>query len=119
MDAVKLGYKGCELYDENIPEEAPTYGLKLRASPIKSKRRLWEIEKHERKTLIKALQESKKSRKARAKLTLKNLANGQSRSNKAVLVDSEIGAVLMNIGEDHVVSPSLKHSSVNILIIYY
>ncbi|KAJ8431909.1 hypothetical protein Cgig2_013657 [Carnegiea gigantea] len=63
----KLGhiYKGCKLYNENSPQEALTYSPKLRASLIKSIRRGWQIKKLEKKWLIHAFWESRKSGKAR------------------------------------------------------
>ena len=65
-------YKGCELYDEVIPEAKPPYGLNLRASLIKSKRRGWQTEKQEERMLVQAFKDSRKNKKAKRKLQLNN-----------------------------------------------
>ncbi|KAJ8425990.1 hypothetical protein Cgig2_007804 [Carnegiea gigantea] len=66
-------YRGYELYDETIPEANLPYGPNLWASPLKSKRRGWGIEKQEERMLAQAYKDAWKGKKAKMKLHLDNL----------------------------------------------
>ncbi|KAJ8430039.1 hypothetical protein Cgig2_014199 [Carnegiea gigantea] len=95
---LKVGhvYKGCELYDENIPKLSLPYMPKLRASPIKTKRRGWEAKKQEEKM---------RSKKANSKLILDNpeVGKGSRKGNAPTMGDDEV--MLMNIDEARNMTP--------------
>jgi len=65
-------YRGCELYDDSVPETSLPYGPNLRAYPIKNNRHGRETEKQEEQQLLQAFRESRKIRKIKTKLIFDN-----------------------------------------------